>query len=220
MEAPQPIWAVGSTVRGMGLWTDHVVPRIANKALGTAEVRRMRDRVCAGLSGDVVEIGFGSGLNIPHYPSAVTRVEAVEPSDVGWKLGEERLAAATVPVQRAGLDGQKLPFADDTFDCALSTFTMCTIPDLEAALAELRRVLRPGGTLHFLEHGKAPDAGVLRWQKRIEPLYSPMAGGCRLSRPIDELVSAAGFTIERIEAGYVPKDPKPFGYVYEGVARS
>lgn len=204
----------------MGLWTDHVVPRIANRSLGTAEVRALRKRACAGLAGDVVEIGFGSGLNVPLYPPAVTRVEAVEPSDVGWGLGRERLAAATVPVSRAGLDGQSLPFADDSFDCALSTFTMCTIPDLAAALGELRRVLRPGGALHFVEHGRAPDAAVHRWQKRIEPVYSPLAGGCRLSRPIDELIAAAGFTLERLDAGYLPKDPKPFGYVYEGVARS
>lgn len=204
----------------MGLWTDHVVPRIANKALGTKQVQEIRARVCAGLTGDVVEIGFGSGLNVPHYPPAVTRVEAVEPSDVGWKLGAQRLASATVPVQRAGLDGQKLPFADDSFDSALSTFTMCTIPDLDAALAELRRVLRPGGTLHFVEHGKAPEESVQRWQRRIEPLYTPIAGGCRLSRPIDDVVAGSGFVLERVERYYAPKDPKPFGYLYEGLARS
>lgn len=204
----------------MGLWTDHVVPRIANASLASPEVRTLRTRACVGLAGNVVEIGFGSGLNVPHYPPEVTRVEAVEPSDVGWGLGRERLAAATVPVSRAGLDGQSLPFADGSFDCALSTFTMCTIPDLAAALRELRRVLRPGGALHFVEHGRAPDASVRRWQKRIEPVYSPLAGGCRLSRPIDALVGAAGFTLERLDAGYVPKSLKPFGFVYEGVARS
>ena len=204
----------------MGLWTDQVVPRIANKALGTRQVHEIRARVCAGLSGEVVEIGFGSGLNVPHYPAAVTRVAAVEPSDVGWGLGKERLVSAGVEIERAGLDGQSLPFADDSFECALSTFTMCTIPDVDQALAELRRVLRPGGTLHFVEHGKAPEASVQRWQKWIEPVYSPMAGGCRLSRPIDDLLTGAGFGIEKLERYYAPKDPKPFGYLYEGVARS
>ena len=204
----------------MGLWTTHVVPRIANKTLATKEVMEIRARVCAGLSGEVVEIGFGSGLNVGHYPSSVTRVAAVEPSDVGWGLGAERVAEARVPVERSGLDGQQLPFPDDSFDSALSTFTMCTIPDLDAALAELRRVLRPGGALHFVEHGKAPEESVQRWQKRIEPLYSPMAGGCRLSRPIDDLLTGGGFQLEKVERYYAPKDPKPFGYLYEGVARS
>lgn len=203
----------------MGLWTDQVVPRLADKSLSCGRVRAMRDGVCAGLAGDVVEIGFGSGRNVPHYPPAVTRVAAVEPSDTGWGLGRDRLAAATVPITRAGLDGQSLPFPDRTFDSALSTFTMCTIPDLPAALAELRRVLRPGGTLHFVEHGRAPEEWVRCLQRSIEPVYSPLAGGCRLSRPIDQLIAAVGFDLQRLDAGYVPGGPKAFGYVYEGVAR-
>ena len=203
----------------MGLWTAQVVPRIANKTLDTKEVNEARARVCSGLHGEVVEIGFGSGLNVPHYPAAVTRVAAVEPSDVGWRLGAARLAAARVPVVRAGRDGQRLPFEDGSFDAALSTFTMCVLPDLSAALAELRRVLRPGGALHFLEHGRAPDESVQRWQRRIEPVYTPMAGGCRISRPIDDLISSAVFALERIERQYEQRSPRPFGFLYEGLAR-
>ena len=108
----------------MGVWGEQVVPRITDKVMDTARLREVRERVCAGLAGDVLEIGFGSGLNVPHYPSAVVRVVAVEPSDVGWRLAGERLASAAVPVQRGGLDGQRLPFADGTFDCALSTFSL------------------------------------------------------------------------------------------------
>ena len=203
----------------MGFYRRQLQPRLLNATLGVKATGEIRQRVCAGLAGEVLEIGFGSGLNVPHYPSAVSRVHAVEPSDVGWRLGAARLAAARVPVVRAGLDGQRLPFEDASFDAALSTFTMCVLPDLSAALAELRRVLRPGGALHFLEHGRAPDESVQRWQRRIEPVYTPMAGGCRISRPIDDLISSAVFALERIERQYEQRSPRPFGFLYEGLAR-
>ena len=128
----------------MGFYGEQVVPRIINVACGTKAVEPLRRRVCGDLAGEVVEIGFGSGLNVPFYPAAVTRVTAVEPSDVGWRLAADRLRSATVPVQRSGLDGQSLPFADDSYDAALSTWTLCTIPDVGAALHEVRRVLKPG----------------------------------------------------------------------------
>ncbi|WP_246456244.1 class I SAM-dependent methyltransferase [Nocardioides mesophilus] len=142
-----------------GLWERHVLPRLVDRACRTPRVGRLRERVCAGLRDEVVEIGFGSGLNVAHYPPEVSRVLAVEPSDVAWRKALPRIDAARVDVRRSGLDGQRLDLPDDSADCALSTFTLCTIPDLPAALAELRRVLRPGGTLHFLEHGLAPTAG-------------------------------------------------------------
>lgn len=202
----------------MGIWGERVLPRITDKVLDNERIRAVRDRACAGLAGEVLEIGFGSGLNVPHYPPQVTRVAAVEPSDVGWRLAGERLAAASVPVQRSGLDGQALPFDDDVFDAALSTFTLCTIPDAVAALREVRRVLKPGGRLHFAEHGRAPDVGVRRWQQRLEPVHKRIGGGCHLGRPIDELLTAAGFTVERLDRRYLDKEPKPFGAMYEGVA--
>lgn len=204
----------------MGIWGDRVVPRITNKVMDTARLREVRERACAGLAGEVVEIGFGSGLNLPHYPEQVTGVVAVEPSDLGWRLAGERLAAAQVPVQRGGLDGQRLPFPDDSFDAALSTFSLCTIPRPDAALAEVRRVLRPGGVLHFAEHGRAPDEGVHRWQLRLEPVNKRIAGGCHLARPIDELVAAAGFAVERLDRRYLPGEPRAFAALYEGVARA
>ncbi len=176
----------------MGLYGEHVLPRIINAACGMKANDPLRQRVCAGLEGDVVEIGFGSGLNVPFYPDAVTRVAAVEPADVGWKLAAKRVAASTVAVQRAGLDGQSLPFADDSFDSALSTWTLCTIPDVAAALREVRRVLKPGATLHFVEHGLAPDAGVRRWQHRLEPVQKRLFGGCHLTRPIVDLLNDRG----------------------------
>ena len=203
----------------MGWYREQVVPRIVDVACDAGPaVREVRARVCAGLAGEVVEIGMGSGLNAPHYPASVTRVAGVEPSDVAWRLARPRIAATPVTVERAALDGQSLPFPDDSFDCALSTWTMCTIPDLGAALAELRRVLRPGGTLHFVEHGLAPDERVARWQRRLDPLQQRLFGGCHLDRRILEAVEDAGFTPGRVEVFYQEGTPRVFGAETLGVA--
>ena len=204
----------------MGFYGEQVVPRIINKACGTKTAEPLRRRVCAGLAGDVVELGFGSGHNVPFYPAAVTRVTAVEPSDVGWRLAAERMKAASVPVRRSGLDGQSLLFPDHGFDAALSTWTLCTIPDAAAALREVRRVLRPGGTLHFLEHGLAPDERVRRWQRRLEPVQYRLAGGCHLTRPILDLLTDAGFTLGEVDVFYEQGAPKFAGADSLGTAVS
>jgi SAM-dependent methyltransferase len=204
----------------MGIYGDHVLPRLINVGCNTKASREQRARVCEGLSGEVVEIGFGSGLNVPYYPGEVRRVAAVEPADVGWKLAQQRIAATATPIERSGLDGQRLPFADDSFDAALSTWTMCTIPDLVAALQELRRVLRPGGTLHFVEHGLAPDEKVRRTQRRMEPFNKRIFGGCHLTRPITDLITAAGFEIKELDRYYEPGAPKFAGADSLGVAVS
>jgi SAM-dependent methyltransferase len=207
-------------LRTMGVYTEHVLPRIVNVACNTKEALPQRRRVCEGLSGEVVEIGFGSGSNVPFYPAAVTRVAAVEPADVGWKLAAKRLRETAVPVQRSGLDGESLPFPDDSFDAALSTWTMCTIPDIDAALRELRRVLKPGAELHFVEHGLAPDEGVRRWQHRLEPLQKRVFGGCHLTRPTVELLRGAGFEITAVDSYYEKGAPRCFAAQTLGVARS
>jgi ubiquinone/menaquinone biosynthesis C-methylase UbiE len=204
----------------MGWYSEHLVPRITNVALAHKRTGEVRERVCAGLSGDVVEIGFGSGLNAAFYPPEVDEVLAVEPSEVSWRMAAPRVAAARTTVKRVGLDGQSLPLPDASADSALSTWTLCTIPDAGQALAEVRRVLRPGGTLHFVEHGRSPDAAVRRWQERLDPIQKRMAGGCHLSRPIADLMTDAGFTIDVLRTYYAPKEPKPFAWFYEGVART
>jgi len=205
----------------MGWWTNNVVPRVAERSLSAPAVTQLRTRACAGLHGRVLEIGFGSGLNVAHYPAKVLEVEAVEPSDVAWRLAQPRLASTSIPIVRSGLDGQRLTQGSGWCDAALSTFTMCTIPDLAQALSEVRRVLTPGGALHFVEHGMAPDTRVATWQRRIEPCYTPFAGGCRLSRDIPAQITAAGFEMVALETDYLPgpRPSRPFSYCYVGRAR-
>jgi len=174
---------------------------------GAKPLRKLREQTCAGLTGDVLEVGFGSGLNVDHYPAEVTVVSAVEPAEVGWKIAAKRVAASRVPIERSGLDGQSLPFPDAHFDSALSTFTLCTIPDAGAALREIRRVLKPGAQLHFLEHGEAPDEKVQRMQKRWDPIQNRIAGGCSVSRPIVDMIRGAGFTVGEVSEFY-GKGPK------------
>ena len=168
----------------MGWWSERVLPRAVNRVLDTPEVNQRRARVCRGLAGTVLEVGFGSGLNVAFYPAEVRQVLAVEPSEVAWRLADARRAASAASFTRAGLDGQRLELPDASVDAALSTYTLCTIPDLPAALNEIRRVLRPGGALHFLEHGRSPDPSVASWQRRLTP--AAVAPGRRLPpRPGD-----------------------------------
>ncbi len=202
----------------MGFYRDAVFARLMNKMMDNESIREIRARVCGGLAGDVVEIGFGTGLNLPHLPPEVRTLRAVDPLQVGAKIGASRLAASSVDVEFVGLDGQNLPFADDSVDTVLTTWTLCSIPDATAALREVRRVLRPGGALHFVEHGAAPEDGVRRWQDRLDPIQSRIAGGCHLNRDIPALIEAGGLSVQKLDTYYTKGEPKPFGWTFEGTA--
>jgi SAM-dependent methyltransferase len=202
----------------MGIYRDRLLPRLQNKVMDRGDLRDVRARVCSALAGDVVEVGFGTGLNAPHYPEGTRRIAAVEPSALCMRIAEPRIAESGTKVEHAGLIGEKLDLPSEEFDAALSTWTLCTIPDVEAALQEIRRVLKPGGRLHFVEHGRAPDADVARWQARIEPPWKRIAGGCHVTRDITGLVVSSGFRIDAVQTYYMSGEPKVFGYTFEGVA--
>jgi SAM-dependent methyltransferase len=202
----------------MSFYGDHVLPRILNVVMDTRETREIRSRVCARLAGDVVEIGFGTGHNLPYLPPEVKSLCAVEPSRLAVRLAGPRIAASPAAVEVAGLDGQRLPIADGTADSVLCTWSLCTIPDPGAAVAEMRRVLRPGGTLHFAEHGRAPDESVRTWQHRLDGVQQRVAGGCHLGRDIAAIIAGAGMTITLLDTYYVKGGPRPYGAMYEGVA--
>jgi SAM-dependent methyltransferase len=205
--------------RAMGFYGEQVVPRLTNVMLGNRSFGKLREETCAGLHGSVIEIGFGSGLNMPHLPPEVTDLWVVEPSETARRLAAKRIDASPVALHEAGLDGGRIDASDDQFDGALSTMTLCTIPDVAGALDELRRVLKPGGTFHFCEHGRAPDARVARRQDRWNPVQNRVAGGCNVNRDMPALLDEAGFEIELLRHFYMT-GPKVMGYMSLGRARS
>jgi ubiquinone/menaquinone biosynthesis C-methylase UbiE len=200
----------------MGFYNDQVLPRFTDLTLGTL-MDDTRQRVTAGLAGDVLEIGFGSGRNLPHLPASVNRLLAVEPAPVGRKLASRRIAEAPIPVEFVGADGQELPVPDSSVDHVLVTWTLCTIPDVDRALREIHRVLQPGGALHFVEHGRSPRPNVAQWQDRLTPLWGVLFGGCHLNRSIDALIEGAGLELAAIRT-YNMGGPELMGFAYEGVA--
>ena len=204
----------------MGFYENRILPHILNTAMKTKAIHEERARCLSEVAGTVLEVGIGSGLNLPHYTSAVTRIVGVDPSGASARLARKRVAASPVPVEMVGLSAEKLPVADGSFDAVVSTFTMCTIPDVASALREMRRALRPGGRLHFVEHGLSDDPAVVRWQDRLNSFQQTVCGGCNLNRRISDLIAQAGFEIERLENGYLKGVPRFGGYFYRGVARN
>jgi ubiquinone/menaquinone biosynthesis C-methylase UbiE len=195
-----------------------VFPWLLDLAMSSRMLRRPRDRALAPARGRILEIGFGTGMNLRHYPPNVKRIEAVDPDLDLDRLSMPRIAKSAVGVDFHHFDAEHLPFEDARFDTVVSTFTLCSIPDVAHALAEVRRVLKPGGQLLFLEHGRAPDPGVARWQDRLNGAWMPLAGGCHLNRPVRQLIEDAGLSPRALQQYYLARTPRFVGYLSEGVA--
>ncbi len=203
----------------MGFYTDHIEPKLVSCVCGMKVFRNEREKIVPQAKGRVLEIGFGSGHNAPFYDhNAITHLYALEPSQEWRRLGEKRARNLPFPVEWLDLPGEEIPLAGESVDTVLVTFALCTIPGVDAALAGMRRVLKPGGRLVFLEHGAAPDAGVARWQDRLNGVWGKIAGGCNLNRKPDLLVSKAGFQVEKVDRHYAPGVPKIAGFLTAGVA--
>jgi ubiquinone/menaquinone biosynthesis C-methylase UbiE len=189
----------------MSFYEERVLPHLINMSCSNKPTRKQRQKVVPLASGDVLEIGFGSGLNLPYYdPSRVQKIWALEPSAGMRRKAKPMVDAATLDIEFIDLPGEEIPLETGSVDTVLVTYSLCTIPDAAAALAGMRRVLKPGGELLFCEHGKAPDLEVYRWQERLNPAWRSLAGGCNLNRDIPALIEAAGFRIKSDERMYIP----------------
>jgi ubiquinone/menaquinone biosynthesis C-methylase UbiE len=202
----------------MGLYSRWIFPKLCDLALNQPPLIQQRRELLAAAEGLVLEIGFGSGLNLPHYPRNVRKLVAIEPNRGMLRLARQRIEQAGIEVEQRMLPGEGLPIADDTFDCAVSTLTLCSIDDVNQALAQIFRVLRPGGRLLFLEHGLSPEPTVARWQRRLNPVQRWLGDGCRLDRPMKQLIASQPFTQVECSEFYLEKTPKTHGYMYRGVA--
>lgn len=201
----------------MPFYTDRILPHLVHWSLHGGPFRQLRQECVEGLSGTVLEVGFGSGANLPFYPREVAKLWFIEPSGEARRMARQVIAAAPFPVEPLGETAESIPLPDASIDAVVSTWTLCTIPDVDRALREMRRVLRPGGAFRFVEHGRSPEARIARWQDRLTPLQKRLAGGCHLNRPIDRLIEGAGFRLDRIDQFYV-RGPKVVMSLYAGVA--
>lgn len=201
----------------MGWYQRYVLPKLIDVACAQKPMRELRSRYVPRARGDVLEIGIGSGHNLPHYGAGVTSITGLDPAAELTGKARERAEPLSVPVRLLEVSGEEIPADDERFDTIVCTWTLCSIPNVYAALREMRRVLKPGGRLYFIEHGRAPEARVVKWQRRIEPLWKPLAGGCHLTRKADELIRDTGFRILEVDAGYEP-GPKIAAYMTHGEA--
>jgi ubiquinone/menaquinone biosynthesis C-methylase UbiE len=204
----------------MGFYDNWVLPRLLNLMMGNKPATEERKKALAEVTGTVLEVGFGAGHNLPWYPPGVRRLVAVDPSRQSAKLARKRIAQAPFPVEYIPVGAEVIPAPDRSFDCVVSTFSLCTIPNPVAALEQMRRVLKPGGKLFLAEHGLTPDPAVQRWQHRMNGLHNVICGGCNTNRDIRRLVAEAGFEFDHVEQYYMKGAPKFAGFITRGIARA
>ncbi|AFY70973.1 Methyltransferase type 11 [Thalassoporum mexicanum PCC 7367] len=201
----------------MGIYSRYIFPALMDWSMSSPEISKYRQQVLAEVSGDVLEIGFGTGLNLPHYPAQVNKLVVVDPNPGMNARAKKRVEAAKIAVESQILNSEVLPMPDRSFDAVVSTWTLCSIVNLEQALSEIARVLKPGGKFYFIEHGLSPEPEVQKWQNRFNPIQKVIGDGCNLNRNISELISRH-LRIEKLEEFYMPNTPKIAGYFYQGVA--
>lgn len=203
----------------MGFYAKHILPGCLDKACGMKPITKQREKVVPHAEGVVLEIGIGSGQNLPFYNAEkVTKIIGVDPDEHIWKRSAARRKACPIPVERIGLSGEDIPLEKNLVDSVVVTYSLCTIPDPVKALGEMKRILKPGGRIYFTEHGMAPDANVKRWQGRIDPVWKKIAGGCHTGRDIPAYFERAGLKIDDLQQMYIP-GPKVLGYNYWGTAQ-
>jgi ubiquinone/menaquinone biosynthesis C-methylase UbiE len=201
----------------MGFYNDRILPHVINLAMRNRELKSYRERVVSQARGRVLEIGIGSGLNLDFYGSRVDTILGLDPATRLLEMAQDAANHSKIPVTLITGSAQDIPIDRGSIDTLVTTWTLCSIPDAAAALQEMRRVLKPGGRLLFVEHGSAPEESVRKWQNRLNPVWKTIGGGCNLNRPIRALIEGAGFRMIRLETGYA-KGPKPMAYFYEGSA--
>jgi ubiquinone/menaquinone biosynthesis C-methylase UbiE len=202
----------------MGFYSSWLFPRVLDLVMRQKQMVPFRERIGKAASGRVLDVGIGTGLNLPFYGRQADHICGIDPSAELLQFAEERSHKTSVPVELLRGSAEALPLGDKSVDTVVMTFTLCSVNDAARTLTEMRRVLKPGGILLFAEHGRAPDIGVARWQDRLTPLWGRVAGGCHLNRKPDDLIQSAGFRIESLETGYL-KGPRPMAFFYSGSAR-
>lgn len=204
----------------MNFWGEYIAPPLVSLACSSKPIGHLRQKVVPKATGTVLEVGFGSGLNLPFYDQdKVDRLFALEPHKAMRKLAAKRVEASPLDIEFLDLPGEEIPLEDKAVDTVLITYTMCTIPDVAKALEAMKRVLKPGGELIFCEHGASPDEGVAKWQRRMEPAWRKVFGGCHLTRSIPDMIDDAGFEVTDMDTMYLPSTPKPVAFNYWGTAR-